>query len=109
MSISGCTYMCNNKTLSSQGLVCSSRMCVCMYGVRNGSCFDYISSLPSCWLSSGDGTYAIWTFVAPMLAIIIVSMLLELSQYNVVNYMYNTLVYCCVSILQGADLHVHVI
>ena len=35
--------------------------------------FHYISFIHSCWLSSGDGTYAIWTFVAPMLAIIVVS------------------------------------
>ena len=27
----------------------------------------------SCWLSSGNGTNAIWTFVAPMLAIVLVS------------------------------------
>lgn len=27
----------------------------------------------SCWLSSGKKKYAIWTFVAPMLAIIVVS------------------------------------
>jgi len=31
----------------------------------------YLNS--SCWLSSGHGTNAIWTFVAPMLAIVLVS------------------------------------
>ena len=32
----------------------------------------YGGFLHSCWLSSGEGTYAIWFFVGPMLAIIIV-------------------------------------
>ena len=31
-----------------------------------------ISYIHSCWLSSGEGKYAIWTFIAPMLAIILV-------------------------------------
>ena len=36
--------------------------------VHDNSCFN----LFSCWLSSGDGNYAIWTFVVPMLIIILV-------------------------------------
>jgi hypothetical protein len=38
------------------------------YGVR-----DITGKLQYCWLSSGNGTYAIWTFVAPMLAIILIN------------------------------------
>jgi hypothetical protein len=37
------------------------------YGVK-----DITGNFQYCWLSSGDGAYAIWTFVAPMLAIIVV-------------------------------------
>jgi hypothetical protein len=38
------------------------------YGVK-----DITGKFQYCWLSSGDGTYAIWTFVAPMLAIILIN------------------------------------
>ena len=37
------------------------------------------TSFHSCWLSSGNGSHAIWTFVAPMLAIILVRMIMCLS------------------------------
>ena len=33
---------------------------------------DHVIVTHSCWLSSGNGQHAIWTFVAPMLAIILV-------------------------------------
>ena len=40
----------------------------------------------SCWLSYGDGTYAMWTlFVAPMLLIILVFMSLSYSVLFIVN------------------------
>ena len=42
-----------------------------------------ISIFHSCWLSSGNGKHAIWTFVAPMLAIILVTILnIKLCLYN---------------------------
>ena len=39
-------------------------------------CCSYVTMSPhvhSCWLAANDGSNAIWTFAAPMLAIIIVS------------------------------------
>ncbi|CAI8057705.1 Adhesion G protein-coupled receptor L3 [Geodia barretti] len=42
------------------------------YGVKDSSS-DSDDYYKYCWLSSGKGTYAIWTFVAPMLAIIIIN------------------------------------
>ena len=46
--------------------------------------------LHSCWLSSGNGTYAIWTFVAPMLAIILVWCIEQITEYTYF-YIYTSL------------------
>ena len=35
----------------------------------------YLFHVHSCWLSSAKGSHAIWTFVAPMLVIILVRMI----------------------------------
>ena len=37
------------------------------------SCVTMSARVHSCWLAANDSSHAIWTFAAPMLAIIIVS------------------------------------
>ena len=52
----------------------------CLFNAWGGSSVNIFAYTSSCWLSSGDGTHAIWTFVPPMLAIISVSVYISLEE-----------------------------